>query len=327
VGSTIDAFENGEGPQWKWLRINESLVADDERGIVLERRSKRSWQLGFAKDLGLTYEISIKEQTVVATALDHGRPTLGIYKHKSSTQPLPYLIRRHRAGNHQRAGQGQLRAAQARGALRHEDARADGRCAATDWRRAMKRGNRAAYYERYKARCREEICQYREALVALGLLQPRDVPRWDEPYPENRPEAGRVRFLQIWALGGPMQFEAAPFGLWAKHHSVRSTYLIGLATRQGEEVFSYQLNLWVRPGQKADGACTRQHTAKGCDAELHDGWNGEYFRKTRRRSRKGKIFARGTVQHCLSEAERLFRAWDAAARLGGLADSQKEFIA
>jgi hypothetical protein len=179
-----------------------------------------------------------------------------------------------------------------------------------------RRHNRASYYERYKAKCRDEIYSYREALVPLGLLKREEVHRWEEEYPANRPEAGRVRFLQIWAMGGPLAFDVAKHGLWFKHHNVQSTYTVGLATKQGDQTFSYKLELWVRPNPRANGACTRQHTAKGCDAELHDGWDSEYFRKTRRRRRKGRIYARGTVQHCLAEAEKLFRSWEAAARLG-----------
>jgi hypothetical protein len=92
VSSTIDAFENGAGPQWKWLRINEVLVIDDERGIILRRRSKRAWTVAFSKELELVTDLGPVEDTIS----DHGRPQLSIYKHKPKDQPSgPFIVSGH----------------------------------------------------------------------------------------------------------------------------------------------------------------------------------------------------------------------------------------
>lgn len=182
----------------------------------------------------------------------------------------------------------------------------------------MKSRNRYRNLDAYKAKCREEIYQYREELLGVGHAEVRN---WWAAYPAKRPEAGRVRFLQIWAMGGPVGLEASEFGLRVAGSNIRNTWLLILGSERSDS--SYQLHLWVRPRRTES---TRQHTAKGCDAELHDGWNGEKFRQSKRRVRTGKILYRGTVKQCCEHAATLFKAWDAAQRLGGIGTDDPVFI-
>lgn len=104
--STIDAFENGEGPNWRWLRIDESLVIDEERGIVLARRSKRAWEVCFS-------EVQHSDGTVNRNRV---KPlgVVQIYKHRPKDQPGgPYLLKleREKLGFEGKTSFGQLKPA------------------------------------------------------------------------------------------------------------------------------------------------------------------------------------------------------------------------
>jgi len=80
---------------------------------------------------------------------------------------------------------------------------------------------------------------------------------------------------------------------------------------EAENQHTYMLHLWIRPGGTES---TRQHTKRGCEAELHDGWQSKWMH---RQPRKRQVIFRGKVSACLDEAKKIFISWEAATRLGG----------
>lgn len=167
--------------------------------------------------------------------------------------------------------------------------------------------SRATRFDADKADAREQLYKLRESVLGVGHEA---VHRWQEALPEH-PASFRERFLQICALGGALPFEALGYGVTLRPMSHRNEWLVQSLNTDGQ----YQLHLWVHP--KAPRYSTRPWTIHGCDAELHDGWNTDSWRRTRKRVRTGKIIVRGTVRECFEMARQLFTSWDAIARLGG----------
>ncbi len=176
--------------------------------------------------------------------------------------------------------------------------------------------SRVTKHDRDKANAREKIYQYREKLG----VHPVNVRHWAEPYPADRPEAARVRFLQIVAVGGAECYEALLKGLVLRPLNIRNEWLVsnGGYDPDAPGAEKYQLHLWIRP-RRYDDLFGRQHTAQHCDAELHDGWSGHKVRANGRRDRKrkGRVIYRGRVSDCLDHAKQLFTVWESTRRLGG----------
>lgn len=112
--------------------------------------------------------------------------------------------------------------------------------------------------------------------------------------------------LIVRAHGGEIPFEAKKLGLKAVPNRIRNDWVL-LAG-------DYRLDLWVRPSATAS---LRKYTKRGCDAEVHHGWDRTDPGQPRRHRRSKRTLFRGTVAQCLEWVTQTFITWDATKRLGG----------